>query len=70
MKKEDATISLYDHLGYAAGKELGKEIYQLAIKLGEPVNTRQVTTKTYKGKVLLYREQFLKYYFDEQSIVL
>jgi hypothetical protein len=71
LKKEDATVSLYDYLGYAAGKDNGKDVYQLAMKLEEPVNTREVKTKTYNGKVLLYREQFLKYYFDEQtSIVL
>jgi hypothetical protein len=70
MKTEDATVSLFDHLGYAAGKDRGKDVYQLALKLGEPVNSRQVETKAYSGKVLLYREQFLKYYFDEPSIVL
>ena len=26
--KEDATVSLYDYLGYAAGSELGKEVYE------------------------------------------
>ena len=62
--KEDATVSLYDYLGYAAGSELGKEVYNASLKQREPVNMREVSTKRYVGKVLLYRKEFLKEYFD------
>ena len=70
MKKEDATVSLFDYQGFPVGKGIGKEVYELAAKLGEPVNSREVKTKTYSGKVLLYREKFLKYYFDDNYTVL
>jgi hypothetical protein len=68
MKKEEASISLFDHLGRAAGTKLGEEVYQAAKKAKEPVNTRYVATKYYKGEVMLYREEFLKEYFNGKRI--
>ena len=67
MKKAielEPTMSLFDYLGHAAGIKLGEEVYQAAKKAKEPVNTRYVETKYYKGEVMLYRAQFLKEYFD------
>lgn len=60
----DAEVSLYDYLGQAAGKELGKDVYRVAISKNEPVSTRDVETPNYSGKVMLYRREFLKEYFD------
>ena len=60
----DATTSLYDYLGEAAGPELGKDVYKVALKMKEPVSTREVETTYYNGKVMLYRKEFLKEYFD------
>ena len=60
----DATTSLYDYLGEAAGPELGKDVYKVALEMKEPVSTREVETTYYNGKVMLYRKEFLKKYFD------
>mgnify|MGYP001061660833 CR=1 FL=1 len=60
----DATTSLYDYLGQAAGPALGKDVYNVALLEKEPVATREVDTRYYKGKVMLYRKEFLKEYFD------
>ena len=60
----DATTSLYDYLGQAAGPALGKDVYRVALESKEPVSTREVNTKYYNGKVMLYRKEFLKEYFD------
>lgn len=60
----DATTSLYDYLGQAAGPELGKDVYKVALTTKEPVATREVETRYYSGKVMLYRKEFLKEYFD------
>ncbi len=60
----DATTSLYDYLGQAAGPALGKDVYKVALISKEPVATREVNTTYYKGKVMLYRYEFLKEYFD------
>tara|TARA_B110000977_G_C10838171_1_gene400864 strand:+ start:297 stop:557 length:261 start_codon:yes stop_codon:yes gene_type:complete len=59
----DAEVSLYDYLGHAAGTELGKDVYKKAMEVNEPVSTRDVETPNYRGKVMLYRKQFLKEYF-------
>lgn len=64
MIKEQASVSLYDYLGHAAGIKLGEEVYKAAKSAKEPVNTRFVRNKAYKGEVMLYREEFLKEYFD------
>ena len=61
----EATVSLFDHLGYPAGKEIGKEVYDASVKEKEPVNIREVKTKRYTGKVMLYRKEFLKKYFKD-----
>ena len=60
-------MSLYDYLGHAAGKDLGDQVYRTASKLKEKVDTRWVDTKTYKGKVMLYRRGFLDEYFKKQK---
>ena len=60
----DATTSLYDYLGQAAGPALGKDVYKAALLEKEPVATRKVDTPYYKGKVRLYRKEILKEYFD------
>jgi 7-cyano-7-deazaguanine synthase len=60
-------ISLYDYLGRAAGKDLGDQVYKAAVRLKEKVDTRWVDTKTYKGKVMLYRREFLDEYFTTKQ---
>jgi len=57
-------MSLYDYLGYAAGGQLGREVYNAASQLKVPVETRHVTNKRYTGEVMLYPESFLKEYFE------
>lgn len=57
-------VSLFDYLGRAAGTDLGAKVYQASTRLKEKVETREVRTKTYTGRVMLYRKQFLEEYFD------
>lgn len=57
-------MSLYDYLGHPAGGELGKQVYDAAAQLKVPVETRYVSTRTYKGDVMLYPQSFLKEYFE------
>jgi len=62
-KKTQATVSLFDHLGHPAGTELGRAVHRVAKREKEPVSIREVKTKTYTGKVMLYRKEFLTEYF-------
>jgi hypothetical protein len=66
MDKQEL-MSLYDYLGHAAGKELGDQVYKTAVRLKEKVDTRWVDTRTYRGKVMLYRRGFLQEYFEKQK---
>ena len=68
VKPEPEMVSLFDFLGHAAGASLGAAVYQVARRTREKVETRIVETKTYKGKVMLYRKAFLNDYFKSQRI--
>jgi hypothetical protein len=68
MKNTDLPymMSLYDYLGKAAGSELGKEVCEVAVKLKETIQEREVSNPKYTGKVHLYRREFLDEYFGNK----
>ena len=68
IKPEPEMVSLFDFLGHAAGVNLGAAVYSTARRTKEKVDIRMVETKTYKGKVMLYRKAFLNDYFKSQRI--
>lgn len=59
-------MSLFEYLGYAAGSELGKEVYDTATKLRETIKTQDISNPKYQGKVMLYRREFLDEYFGKK----
>ena len=62
-------LSLYDYLGHAAGKELGKEVAAAAIQAGIRLETREVDNPKYEGRVNLYPKDFLDFYFREPESI-
>lgn len=56
-------ISLFDYLGKPAGKEVGGRVNERAREFGITSLKRFVRNKKYAGKVNLYPEAFLEYYF-------
>jgi hypothetical protein len=64
------TISLFEYLKKPAGIELGTAVYQAARRARSPIGIRQVKTKKYTGKVVLYTQEFLDEYFKKNSSVL
>jgi hypothetical protein len=68
IKPEPEMVSLFEYLGHAAGASLGAAVYQVARRTREKVDTREVVTKTYKGKVMLYRKAFLTEYFKSKRV--
>jgi len=57
-------VSLYDYLGTAAGKELGRQVADVAASMGIKIQTRQISNPVYKGSVCLYPETFLALFFN------
>jgi len=59
--------SLYDYLGRAAGRKLGREVNESAKRRCIPTNTRQVSNPKYEGVVSLYPKWFLDEYFGKED---
>jgi hypothetical protein len=66
-QQEVEMVSLFDFLGHAAGAALGAAVYGVANRTREKVDIRIIETKTYKGKVMLYRKAFLNDYFKAKQ---
>jgi hypothetical protein len=60
-------VSLFDYLGHAAGKELGKEVAEVAASMGIPIKTKQVSNPSYSGTICMYPETFLELYFRNSN---
>jgi hypothetical protein len=56
-------VSLYDFLGKAAGKNLGKQVAEVATSIGIKIKTRTISNPSYSGEVCLYPKTFLELYF-------
>lgn len=64
MKNSEQFVSLFEYLGRPAGSALGKQVAEAATANKIPMQTRQITTKTYSGQVMLYPENWLIGYFS------
>lgn len=60
-------MSLYDYLGQAAGKELGKQVADFASARNAKIETRDVVNPRYTGKVLLYEKELLDEFFNSKK---
>lgn len=67
IKNMEEMVSLFEYLGFPAGRETGNTVYKAAKKKGIEVQSRQVNTKTYKGQVMLYPKLFLDGFFSGQE---
>ena len=57
-------LSLFDYLGYPAGKELGEQVAAYAKIRKTTCNIRHVSNSKYTGPVMLYTKEFLNEYFE------
>ena len=60
-------ISLYDYLGRPAGNDLGNQVFRAASASKIPFKTKEVTTPAYKGKIMMYPENWLIGYFTDKK---
>lgn len=62
-------ISIFDYLGgKTPAHGTGESVYKHAIAVGAKVDSKQVATKTYTGKVMLYERAFLDTYFNPAPV--
>lgn len=61
-------LSLFDYLGYPAGKELGEQVARYAKIRKAKCSVRYVDTRTYTGPVMLYTREFLNEYFETKKV--
>tara|TARA_B100000768_G_scaffold89765_1_gene84234 strand:+ start:783 stop:1082 length:300 start_codon:yes stop_codon:yes gene_type:complete len=61
-------ISLYDHLGHAAGGKLGKKVAYAAVKAGVKPIIKELKTSYYEGEIYTYPSEFLDEYFEPKQI--
>tara|TARA_R110000751_G_scaffold112784_3_gene211849 strand:- start:4111 stop:4356 length:246 start_codon:yes stop_codon:yes gene_type:complete len=59
-------ISLYDHLGSAAGGELGTKVAYAAVKAGVKHEIRHLNESYYTGEIYTYPSDFLMDYFKNK----
>lgn len=60
-------VSLYEFLGKAAGRELGREVYRAAMEQNVPVADHKVSNSTYTGRIMKYPRRFLIEYFNANN---
>ena len=60
-------VSLFEYLGKPAGSSLGDKVYKAAKESKTTVTTREVHTKNYQGKVMLYPKEFLDEFFNKKE---
>lgn len=64
----DNMMSIYDFLGRAGGGEVGKAVYEAAMRAKVEVSTKEVANKAYSGKIMVYPKSFLTSYFGYDSV--
>jgi hypothetical protein len=57
-------ISLYDHLGHAAGGKLGQKVAYAAVQCGVKHQVKELKTSYYEGEIYTYPSEFLTEYFE------
>jgi len=65
---ENKMLSLFDYLGYPAGKELGAQVAAYAKIRKAKCDTRYVSNPKYTGDVMMYEREFLDEYFQVKQV--
>tara|TARA_Y100000389_G_scaffold45983_1_gene40867 strand:+ start:23 stop:238 length:216 start_codon:yes stop_codon:yes gene_type:complete len=60
-------ISLWDHLGHAAGGKLGQKVAYAAAKAGVKHQIRELKTSYYEGEIYTYPSDFLTDHFKDKK---
>ena len=61
-------LSLFDYLGHAAGKQLGKQVSEYARIKKTKYGTRYISNPAFTGTVMTYTKEFLDDFFIVKKI--
>ena len=60
-------ISVFEYLGGTPEQGTGEKVYKYATKSGAKIETKEVSTAKYTGKIMLYERQMLDVYFNKDT---
>ena len=60
-------ISVFEYLGGTPEQGTGEKVYKYATNSRAKVESKEVTTTKYTGKVMLYERQMLDVYFNQNT---
>ena len=60
-------ISVFEYLGGTPEQGTGEKVYKYATKFGAKIETKEVKTTKYTGKIMLYERQMLDVYFNKDT---
>ena len=60
-------VSVFEYLGETAPAGTGEKVYKYAINSSAKIETKEVSTTKYTGKIMLYERQMLDAYFNQNT---
>ena len=60
-------VSVFEYLGGTPTAGTGEKVYKYAINSGAKIETKEVSTTKYTGKIMLYERQMLDVYFNQNT---
>ena len=60
-------VSVFEYLGGTPTAGTGEKVYKYAINSGAKIETKEVSTTKYTGKIMLYERQMLDAYFNQNT---
>jgi hypothetical protein len=60
-------ISVFEYLGGTPPAGTGEKVYKYAVSIGAKIESKEVSSTKYTGKVMLYERQMLDVYFNADT---
>ncbi len=60
-------ISVFEYLGGTPPTGTGEKVYKYAVSIGAKIESKEVSSTKYTGKVMLYERQMLDVYYNQDT---
>jgi len=60
-------ISVFEYLGGTPPTGTGEKVYKYATSIGAKIDTKEVSSTKYTGKIMLYERQMLDVYYNQDT---